>query len=425
MDASNVFYIKYQENDKVTFMKYKFSDKVPYSSKKTLSVFSLEQDEMIQAAIMTFREKNPDVIVKYNVAANQDNSLKKEDYIKNLNTELIAGEGADIIIGDGLPVDKYISKGVFADITDIVQSFTKDNKCFTNVSDNYQVDGKYYMFPMKFSPCIWIGKKDALDAVSDLEKCVEYKNKEHMLFGSGIGTDVNFSILYKQNYENLVNSDGMLDTEKAVKFLNQVKELNEVSGFMDGSFNDWVIKDYVCALLLSQANVVYSEVMDVDSLLMYDALMKETNTAMIPAGNKFVPRTCVSINNKSKEKDLAKQFIELLFTKEIQSKREGLGIPMNREAYESGWGDASMYNNEISIGASDYEDVYIVAKEPVNEDIRNEFQELVSGATVPVDYDSTIYELVKGYLSEFINGSITAEQVVTEVNKKASIYLKE
>ncbi|MGN6711839.1 hypothetical protein [Anaerocolumna jejuensis] len=62
------------------------------------------------------------------------------DYIKKINTELLAGKCADILVLDGLPVDSYIEKGVLADISSIIKPLEKNGNLMSNILDNYEKD---------------------------------------------------------------------------------------------------------------------------------------------------------------------------------------------------------------------------------------------------------------------------------------------
>lgn len=44
-----------------------------------------------------------------------------EDVIRALNTELLNGKGADVLILDGLPMETYKNKGILADLSSLFE----------------------------------------------------------------------------------------------------------------------------------------------------------------------------------------------------------------------------------------------------------------------------------------------------------------
>ena len=46
------------------------------------------------------------------------------DDIRTLNTELLGGNGADVLLLDGLSAESYIEKGILADLTDLADELT-------------------------------------------------------------------------------------------------------------------------------------------------------------------------------------------------------------------------------------------------------------------------------------------------------------
>ena len=57
-----------------------------------------------------YQRQNPDVRVSYEVALGDDSAVTESDAMRTLSTELLAGEGPDVLILDGMPVESYIEK---------------------------------------------------------------------------------------------------------------------------------------------------------------------------------------------------------------------------------------------------------------------------------------------------------------------------
>ena len=80
-----------------------------------------------------------------------DDAVTTSDAIRTLNTEVMGGNGPDILLMDGLPVNSYVEKGLLADVSDTVNPLISDGKLFDKIAQTYKGDdGKIYAVPMTF-----------------------------------------------------------------------------------------------------------------------------------------------------------------------------------------------------------------------------------------------------------------------------------
>ena len=119
LDARNymVFAVDSLGNDKCLYYHYdKNASTVPT---KQITVYALEDSHVLQQTISYFQKKNPDVYVKKLIGLSGNNSVTADDAIKALNTDIMAGKGPDVLVTDGLPVERYIEKGILTDASKI------------------------------------------------------------------------------------------------------------------------------------------------------------------------------------------------------------------------------------------------------------------------------------------------------------------
>lgn len=109
--------------------------------KEKLRIYSLKGRTIRQAATL-FQEKHPELEVTYEIGYTGENGVTLPDAIRTLNTELMAGEGPDILILDGLPADSYVDKGILEDLTDLVEP--DKEKYFYNMISAYNGGGSIY-----------------------------------------------------------------------------------------------------------------------------------------------------------------------------------------------------------------------------------------------------------------------------------------
>jgi hypothetical protein len=183
------FYLISMGSSTRELLEYSYDENITSVPTNELSVYSLYNNATIRQAMVSFQQSHPDVKVNYRVAIGNEETgaLDTTDYIKTLNTELLAGKGADIIILDGLDTKTYIEKGVLADISDIINPMEENNELLSNIADAYkQESGKIYSIPSKVSIPIAAGNKEAIENYGDLTKMTEYikNNADASLLGS-------------------------------------------------------------------------------------------------------------------------------------------------------------------------------------------------------------------------------------------------
>jgi len=122
--------------------KYVWDANATTAPEKTLSVWSLEENAFVRAAIAELRKKNPDSYITYEVAMGGNNAVSASDAIKTLNTRLLSGSGPDIIILDGCPAASYADRGMLADLSTLVDT----GDVYQNLIAPYITDGKIYFW---------------------------------------------------------------------------------------------------------------------------------------------------------------------------------------------------------------------------------------------------------------------------------------
>ena len=69
-----------------------------------------------------FQKEHPEIRIEIQDGMTGKDGVTATDAIKNLNTEIMAGEGPDVMLLDGLLEEDYIEKGMLEDISGIVES---------------------------------------------------------------------------------------------------------------------------------------------------------------------------------------------------------------------------------------------------------------------------------------------------------------
>lgn len=411
---------------------YVFDKNVTAVPEKEITVYSLKENNTIRQAISLFQAQNDDVKVNYVVAMGEEESGNVSDYIRALNTELFSGNGADILLLDGLPTESYIEKGVLADISDIINNLEQSDAVLANVSESFYVDGKVYRMPIRFGVPILLGKEDALNSSDNLNNLVAYIEKTKKAYAAQT-TYAELLKDYLALYWDDLYENGELGQDRLKEFLENMKVISDnckatevseeaaqtnspIAGFYssDSLFQNNFLEYSECEALLEQMNNVS------DTMLPY-SLVKDNNLKISTIGQKFIPKGLVGLNNASKEMDIAKQFISFLFTSKVQDTNLYDGFPVNAASLQK-WFDED--NQDIMLGVSDQEGRELTAVWPTKEE-REAFLKAVLETKKPIETNQILSNMILESAIPYLSGEAGIDQVTSEIKAKVNTYLAE
>ena len=158
-----------RENGAATpLYRYHWDDALPGTGTGQITVWSLYDSPTVRAAILAYKAGDPNRDVTYEpvfadgpVAA----GTAKEDALRTLNTALLAGEGPDVLILDGVDYTPYAGKGLLADLTACVDT----GALAENLTAPFITDGRADVLPARFTLPLVIGDPDKLAALSTLD----------------------------------------------------------------------------------------------------------------------------------------------------------------------------------------------------------------------------------------------------------------
>lgn len=76
----------------------------------TLTLYTMKESDWLKKLVIDFQNTYPQYAV--NMIIDNDKAMTMQDKLRNLNAQLLAGSGPDILMLDGLPIDSYVSKGI-------------------------------------------------------------------------------------------------------------------------------------------------------------------------------------------------------------------------------------------------------------------------------------------------------------------------
>ena len=344
---------------------FTYDPDVPSTPSQTLSAYSLTESDVLRQAITRYQEANPDVYVEYRVGLSEEGGATKEDAIKKLNTEIMAGKGPDLLVLDGLPTDSYREKGVLLDISPYLAELETKESLLANIKESFTEDGKITMIPAAVTLPMYYTVQENMTDVSDLSALAdmfEKLRKDHP--GEELmelySKDMLFDAVFPVSVQNWITDAGEPDMEKISGDLEQMKRIYDAC--MEG-LPDRVLlkyKGYMENISSSDKASAYNDLggggvqiagsnvqVSMGALTNgynYGLLQsvkrmegKEDNRlAQIPgsAADAFTPIALMGINATSQKSDLAGDFMQMILSKEMQSMIYPTGFPINEEGLE-------------------------------------------------------------------------------------------
>lgn len=405
---------------------FSYDKNVPAVPSNQLTVYSLTENKTLRQAISLYQGENPDTQINY-VAAMGDEGGNKSDYIKALNTELLAGNGADIILLDGLPADSYIEKGVLADISDVIKPLSESGEILSNIVKGYEVDGKIYQMPLRFSVPVIYGKKDAITHLSHMKDISEYIKTSSSVPYTGPLTYRQLTRNYLALYREEFLTDNQLSEDNFTSFLKNLKEIAENTGSVetlkDSDENQlfWDSSNTFFGVKKGTIQTGMTNIMDITGSMMLFALLKDTSLDYGSLNMAYMPSGIAGLNKSGKHQEAAKAFLKFLYSKEVQDADLYEGFPVNKASLDK-WSEEE--NKDISAAMGDKEGNQIAASWPDKTD-RLRLYKTLQSLNKPLKIDEELDNMLTEQIIPYLKGDIDLSQAVSAVKTKVSTYLSE
>lgn len=436
------FYALYNEYDKggLYMAHYTYNKEMPVSAENTLTVYSMKENKTVEQAISLFQTQNPDIRVDYSFAVGQYEKTNSDD-IRSLNTELLNGEGPDVLILDRLPVDSYIEKGVLMDMNSLRDELVKDSGMLENIGKALDRDGKVYGIPARVGLPVMAAKDDTGKALESLEALTSYlnENPDAQVLGDTIHTSAAESLLSVM-YQDLVKEDGGIDEEKMTQFLDDclkicenmdTKMLEEAYGYDPEENEDNNV--YFSAghfSALKDGRVSLYELQGYSSMMHPAYSIKKAGIEPQTINNCYVPYTIAGINASSKQQEAAELFIKALLADDVQGSDTMDGYPVTESAFKNMLVYADTESAQEQVVSSSFKDPK-TGEEGIEEYGNADSQtlqiylDLIRTLDNPFIPNQTLYDTVMEEMEKCYEGTETSAEAAKAIVQKMDTYLSE
>ncbi len=431
---------------------YVYDPEAPTQPSIQLRLYSLYEDENLRQMVSQYQKSHPEVAIDLEVGLTGEDGVTVADAIRTLNTQILAGNGPDLLRLDGLSIDTYLEKGLLADLSGVLE---ESGPLLEQVTNCYAQDGKVCAVPTSFTLPAMYGAEHIVSQIHDLDSLVAAAQQARAE-NPGVDRIVNgFNpvMMAQQYYDSCsaawLNPDGTLDARKLAEFYEAMKALYaldesfrqkkaewvaEISAELDGNLE--AVRAYTGLGGASNifSNISYLTSGTLEGMAQWSIALAGEDEFLgsgyrtIPfsgqVSNVFLPQRIMSILTVSAHQQAAREFLAFMLRDDTQAKTLTTGFPVNETTFNREIAEERTV--DITFGHS-YEDgisVTYKAKWP-EASRRQELKTWVENLTTPALTNRIIRNMVMAQMSDCLNGKITPQQAADAALRSLNLYLSE
>ncbi|MDK2807387.1 MAG: hypothetical protein PWP24_117 [Clostridiales bacterium] len=417
----DVYDVLYNNEQNVkSLIRYTFDDTVVSVPSNELTVFSLRENLTIRQAIALFQKDHPDVKVNYTVAMG-DEETNEKDYIKALNTELMGGGGADVLLLDGLPTDSYVEKGVLENL----DSLCVNQGILSNIIQAFLTEQGIYQIPARITVPLVIGQPNAIEAAGSLSQIVAFeKQNEAVPYVRNSYFEEVAREFLKMEYYNMITKENKIDKEALRTYLENLRYLVDNGSLSADENNSFGFSSNAYFLKEKTARAYWDNVQSMDTLFMSQALCKNTDYQMAILCNGFYANGLMGINHASKQKELAGEFIQFVLNDSVQSIEVGDGLPVQQASWDKLVANKKDMYYGMSYSMEDGSIGYLEASYPAKK-TRQNFANLVAKTTLCIPKENELMKIIMEESMEYLKNGENLDGSLASIVSKADTFLSE
>lgn len=215
-----------QSGENMKLLRYEYDPKLATQPEQEIRIFSLTSNDAIKKLISDFQSSHPDVLVNYEVGMEDSNAKDTADVINILNTEIMAGNGPDILFLNGLPWESYQEKGILMDLGGSLASAMEKDKVFENLFDAYKTEGRQYAIPISFSISLLAGEKSQIASAASLDSLLEMASGIEGISPLDAGNFLPY--VFSIFWQDIQKTDGSISREAVENLLETVGKFDSL-----------------------------------------------------------------------------------------------------------------------------------------------------------------------------------------------------
>lgn len=409
-------------------------------------------DDQLRSAVVDFNRKSDTYRV---TLVDYGTYNTTEDYTlgaKQMDMDVISGNSPDLISLQGAKTEQYISKGVLANLSELLEkdeTISADD-LMAGPLQGYTKDGKLYGMPYSFGvqtlygSAMRLGERNSWTLEEMAEVVEELDDDVQVMTYTTQSSFLSMMLTYNlSRFVDYSKATCSFDSEEFKSLLKTAASLPKdpeedsggavvVESAEAAAYDDEMTQLQRGDTLLS-TGYIYSKYEIKNFLNLYvedNGIVKVGYPTESGSGAVLSLDGGVAISDKCQDKDGAWAFLKTLLEDDFQKNQWSL--PVTVSAFDSVMEEAKEPEYYMEKGEKVYVDStgYIGETEYKLDDITDEqiqeFKDYINGASmVSTTYDSDLMDIVTEEAAAFFAGDKSADEVADLIQSRASIYLGE
>lgn len=414
--------------------------------KKTIVLACTGQDWNVRSRVVQFNKENEE----YRISIQDYSSLygTDTDYeagLNRLNADIISGKIPDIILlSSSMPVDSYISKGLFEDLKPYIEQDGEldINDFMPNIIEAYSVDGRLYCLVPSYMITTLIAKtkdvgKERGWTVQDVNNLMSSK-PEGTLFVTYVDRDTMLWRCMNMAGSQFIDWETGKCNFNSESFVEMLEFISQFPREVDSAvYTDDYWNNYDS---MWRDGKVITQMYTVSSFRDFNYTQRGTfgeEITMIgfPSANKdgsaIIPDIQLVMSSKSDKKEGAWQFLRYYLTDEYQEKVT-YGLPLSIKQMEKMAEEATKNStyideegNEVESPDYFYMNGMEILIEPMTREEAEHLKEELYSFTQPYAYDANLFSIIQEETEAYFEGQKRAEDVAGIIQSRTQIYVNE
>lgn len=414
------------------------------TEKKTVVFSTFFPSDYFKEAKKKYEAKHPNITIELKSIPTDDAHLEDnlEKFVKTTGTEMLSGQGPDLLEMDQLPSGDYVKKKMLANLGDIMDGDPgfKQEQYFTNILNGMKTNGGLYGLPIGFFIYGLVGNEDLIkksgvtfddtkwgwdDFITAAKAIVQHSGKNNLYALGQIPPEFMVNQWVNQRYSAFINQEqgtAHFDSSEFKAVLQQVKTLydEKVVGenpslpiFYTTQINS--PSDYIQELrqseFISGGNAYTSKL-----------YLGPSSDPRHPGGS-FRTYQTIGLNARSAVKPEAWDFLKFLLSDEMQVKPDGAGFPLNKASYAKKVQELLQKGSVLS-----YQPIGPMKGKsfPITQKDIDDLSKFLNSASYPLQFKpSKVDDMITEESKAFFTGQKSADDVAKLIQNRVTTYLNE
>ncbi|WP_026526533.1 ABC transporter substrate-binding protein [Butyrivibrio sp. VCD2006] len=400
-------------------------------------------DYDVRAQIIKFNKQNDEYRVVISDYSKFDSDSDMSGGANKLNTDIVSGNAPDILVLDSdMPVDSYISKGLFEDMTNYFKNDPELSKIqyMDHVMEAFKTDGKMYKLIPSFyvetvvAPKSDVGDDDYTWTIDELEKLVKEKNIEHKnIFGPLTRDDV-LEMALSLSGSQYIDWSTLTCSYDSDAFIHLLEFVNEFPEELEEDDYGYETSSYY------RRGMALAERLYLYTFSDYNYEAKGTFGQPVKAvgfpsdngsGSALYPNLQLTMSATSKVKDGCWEFMRFFLSDEYQKTIDGAWpVNMNKvnelaekikkkPTYIDEDGKEIEYDDTWYVGDQE------VIVDPMTDDEVNEILDFINSIDQVGNANNEVANIIAEEAAAYFSGQKSAKEVADIIQSRVQIYVNE